>query len=93
MVVPSRGRDFMLAELCIGHPGVSRMKVLARGVVWWPGLDSMVEDVVKSYSECQQSQPVLTSAPIQLWICQPDLGLGSMLILQDHWMAGYSSLW
>ena len=37
MVVPSRGRDYMLAELHVGHPGVSRMKVLARGVVWCHG--------------------------------------------------------
>ena len=25
----------MLAELHVGHPGVSRTKALARGEVWW----------------------------------------------------------
>ena len=49
MVVPSRERYFNLAELHIGHPGMSRMKVLARGVVWWPGLDDMVEDMVNNF--------------------------------------------
>ena len=32
VVVPSRGREFILAELHRGHPGMSRMKELARGV-------------------------------------------------------------
>ena len=67
MVFPSRGRDIMLAELHVGHPGVSRVKMLARGVVWWPGLDGMVEDVVKNYLECKQAQPLPTSAPMQPW--------------------------
>ena len=53
MVVPLRGRVFILAELHVEHPGVSTMKVLARGVVWWSGLDGMVEVVVKSCFECQ----------------------------------------
>ena len=65
MVVPSRKRDFMPEELHVGHPGVSKMKVLARGVVWWPGLDDMVEDVVKNCSECQQAQPLKIS-PIHI---------------------------
>ena len=67
MVVPSRGGDFMLVELHVGRPGVSRMKALARSVVWWPGLDGMVEDMVKNCSECQQAQPLPTSALMQQW--------------------------
>eukprot|EP00731_Ephydatia_muelleri_P037001 Em0374g4a len=31
-----------------GHPGISRMKALARSVVWWPGLDAELEVEVKS---------------------------------------------
>ena len=47
VVVPSRVRAFMLAEFHIWHPRISRMKALAKGVVWWSGLDGMVEVVVK----------------------------------------------
>ena len=65
VVVPSKGKDYMLAELHIGHPGVSRMKALPRFVVSWTGLDGMVEDAVKSCVECQQTQPLPTSAPMQ----------------------------
>ena len=53
MVVPLRGRAFLLEELHVEHPGLSRMKALASGVVWWSGLDGMVEVVVKSCLECQ----------------------------------------
>ena len=53
MVVPSSGRAFMLAKLDVRHPGVSRLKALARGAVWWSGLDGMVEVVVKSCLEYQ----------------------------------------
>ena len=47
VVIPPQGRKCVLAELHCGHPGVSRMKSLSRGLVWWPGLDKAVEEVVK----------------------------------------------
>ena len=48
VIVPPPGRQLILDELHAGHPGVSRMKSLARMFVWWPRLDSDVEDRVKS---------------------------------------------
>ena len=67
VVIPKQGQNFILSELHGGHPGVTRMKALARGIVWWPGLDGMVEDVVKGCSECQQAQPLPEKAPLQPW--------------------------
>ena len=37
VVVPEVARQRILEELHEGHPGISRMKGIARGVVWWPG--------------------------------------------------------
>ena len=54
----------MLTELHAGHPGISRMKSLARGLVWWPGLDQEIENTVKQCSSCQQNKPALPTAPL-----------------------------
>ena len=67
MEVPKKGQEYILSELHGGHPGVTRMKALARGLVWWLGLDGMVEGVVKNCSECQQAQPLPAPAPMQPW--------------------------
>ena len=55
MVVPGVWREHLLSELHGGHPGVSRMKSLARGLVWWPGIDHQIEETVKCCEKCQQS--------------------------------------
>ena len=47
VVVPSPGRDLLLQELHACHPGIARMKTLARMFVWWPHLDSNIEAFVK----------------------------------------------
>ena len=67
VVVPPPGQDSVLAELHSGHPGISRMKSLARGLVWWPGLDKDIETVVQQCSSCQQNQPSPPAAPMQPW--------------------------
>ncbi len=36
VIVPIQGRQKVLEELHDTHPGVSKMKALARSYVWWP---------------------------------------------------------
>ncbi len=47
VVVPQQGRETVLEELHEGHPGIARMKALARSFVWWPGIDKELELKVK----------------------------------------------
>ena len=54
VIVPPPGRIQVLLDLHSGHPGVTKMKALARILIWWPGLDSELEKMVKECSQCQQ---------------------------------------
>ena len=67
VVVPKFGRTKILDILHIGHPGVSRMKALARSFVWWPGLDSDLEERVKKCDACQLNQKTPSLAPLHPW--------------------------
>ena len=65
--MPPQGRKKVLSDLHGGHAGVSRMKALSRSLVWWPGLDSDIEKIVKACAPCQQSQPSPAVAPLHPW--------------------------
>ena len=67
VVIPPQGRQYILDELHISHPGVTRMKSLSRMFVWWPNMDSNIEVLVKTCSVCQSQRPTPPSAPIQPW--------------------------
>ena len=68
VVVPARYREHFLSELHGGHPGASRMKSLARGLVLWPGMDQQIKETVKRCEQCQQSRPMPAASPLQPWV-------------------------
>ena len=43
------------------------MKRLARGYVWWPGIDKELEFAVKTCEECQENQRLPARAPMHPW--------------------------
>ena len=67
VVIPLAGRQKILELLHQGHPGITRMKGLARSFVWWPGMDSDLEEKVKSCMSCQQNQKTPEVAPLHPW--------------------------
>ena len=67
VVVPLPGRLPILRELHESHPGISRMKSLARMVVWWPGMDQEIEEKVRSCHDCQRDRPAPAPAPLHPW--------------------------
>ena len=67
VVIPLPGRQRIIDELHAGHPGISRMKSLARSYVWWPGMDAELESKVKSCQQCQQNQKSPPAVPMQAW--------------------------
>ena len=97
VVVPSAGREAVVRLLHEGHPGISRMKALARGVVWWPALDSQLESKVKECVACQSSRKSPPKAPLHPWewptkpwvrlhvdFAGPFLGKTLMVIVDAH---------
>ena len=67
VVVPLQARSQVVEELHEGHPGSSRMKSLARGYVWWPGMDGELEKKVKECPACQSDRKMPPQTPLHSW--------------------------
>ena len=50
VIAPRKLQTQLLDELHRDHPGISRMKAVARSYFWWPCSDKAIENVVKSVS-------------------------------------------
>ena len=66
MVVSSQERESVLKELHCGYPGISRMKSLACGLVWWPGIDKDNIIIVTMVHELQQMPTESAITPISI---------------------------
>ena len=51
-IIPKSLRKMLLAELHVNHIGMTRMKSLARSYIWWPLLDTHIEEMAR---ECDES--------------------------------------
>ena len=53
----------MLDLLHDGHPGITKLKLIARQIVWWPQMDTEVAEKVENCEQCQlvQKNPVVYS--------------------------------
>ena len=67
VVVPPPGRQSVLDELHDSHLGASKMKSLARAYIWWPKLDSDIENLARSCAVCQQTSSLPSKAPLHPW--------------------------
>ena len=71
VVVPKPGRKMVLGMLHDSHPGITRMKALVRGIVWWPGIDGDLESQVKSCQACQVNRKSLPVTLLYPWEFPP----------------------
>ncbi len=67
VVIPPPGQMQLIHKLHEGHPGMSRMKSLASGFLWWPGMDSSIEEKGRRCPECQKKQAAPPVAPLHPW--------------------------
>ncbi|XP_060520646.1 uncharacterized protein K02A2.6-like isoform X2 [Cylas formicarius] len=67
VITPPGGRKSVIDLLHSGHPGMVKMKALARSYVWWPNLDRDIENKIKTCSECQEARNMPRKAPVHPW--------------------------
>ncbi|XP_034027378.1 uncharacterized protein K02A2.6-like, partial [Thalassophryne amazonica] len=68
VIVPPKLCPRVLKELHSAHPGVVRMKSLARSYVWWPDIDSQIEHQARSCHSCQRVQKDPGLVPLHPWM-------------------------
>ncbi|KFD59761.1 hypothetical protein M514_28058 [Trichuris suis] len=67
VVVPNSLQRQVLRQLHTGHPGIVRMKALARGIVYWPGLVRQIKDIVQQCSSCASVAKLSVKATPSPW--------------------------
>ena len=58
----------LLEELHTNHLGMSHMKSLARSYIWWPQLNSPVEDIARNCTQCALVAATPSLAPAHPWL-------------------------
>ena len=53
VIIPPQGRQQLLDELHVAHPGIERIKNLACSYLWWSSVDADIEQKVKPCNQCQ----------------------------------------
>ena len=64
VIVPVKLGTQILNLLHESRPGIVRTKALARRYVWWAGIDSDIEKLVKQCFGCQKNQNMPAIAPL-----------------------------
>ena len=67
VVIPTELQMTLLEELHRDHPGVVRMKAVARSYMWWPGIDKAIEHTAKACVPCQSVKRAPATAPLHPW--------------------------
>ncbi|KAK6048607.1 hypothetical protein COOONC_13888, partial [Cooperia oncophora] len=67
VIIPKELRARVLKELHIGHPGIVRMKKLARSYVYWPNIDDDCQNMVRNCSKCQEYAKNPIKVPLESW--------------------------
>ena len=96
VIIPETLQSSILQSLHDTHPGIVRMKAIARSYFWWKGLDQEIETLVKSCLTCQAVKSAPASAPPHpmLWpnapwgrihrLVGPFLGKMFLIIMDAH---------
>ena len=54
VIIPASLRPSLLLDLHSDHMGIVRMKAMARQYLWWPKLNSEIEDIARKCESCRE---------------------------------------
>uniref|UniRef100_A0A914DCM8 RNA-directed DNA polymerase n=1 Tax=Acrobeloides nanus TaxID=290746 RepID=A0A914DCM8_9BILA len=67
IVIPSSLQGCILRQLHTSHPGMNRMKSLARSLCYWYGMDNDIERYVRNCDDCANAAKNPVKVPLQPW--------------------------
>jgi len=73
VIIPIRNQKDMLEELLVDHAGIVRVEKLTCSYLWWPNVDSEIEQTVRNCSSCQQVRKPPAAAPLAPWMWPSNL--------------------
>ncbi|ETN81654.1 hypothetical protein NECAME_08357 [Necator americanus] len=67
IVVPASLQEAVLKQLQEGHPGMTRMKMLARGYLYWTNINRDIEEAVRHFRNCQEAAKMPKKTVLNSW--------------------------
>ena len=67
VVIPMSVRSTLLLDLHSEHMGVVRMKAMARQYLWWPKLNSDIEEMARMCTSCREQDPMPAKSTAASW--------------------------
>ncbi|CAH8624689.1 unnamed protein product [Dicrocoelium dendriticum] len=67
VVIPQALQQRVLRQFHAGHPGLNRMKALARSYVYWPFMDRQLEQLAKSCGNCATASRAPPKTELRSW--------------------------
>ena len=64
VLIPKQLRRQVLDVMHLAHQGETKCILLARGAVFWPGINNDIREMVKGCETCNKHQPALAKLPI-----------------------------
>ncbi|XP_046736549.1 uncharacterized protein K02A2.6-like [Diprion similis] len=69
--IPDSMRAIILKELHSSHMGIVKIKTFARSYVWWPGIDSAIENLINDCNICSVLRKTPAKTPLTTWPWPP----------------------
>ena len=69
VIIPNKLRNKVLDELHEGHLGIVKIKERSRSYIWWPKLDSEIEQLARKCAGCQlnlKAPPKASFTPVEM---------------------------